>query len=557
MRLLALLLMVAFLFVPCARAQGTEPGDQTKRVTYFLLDISGSMKSRIADAESEIAEQRSRILNERPDAPLSLTEFRAERVEDCDNEIEVPAAVADANWPVRSRGRVFATNDYTPLGSALLAAIKKAGEGPADIFVASDWAQSPGCGASVEDALAAIDAQSDISITPIVIRANDSDLEFANSIARTSSIVMVTEEGHRFNTEKGAKRTGIIGGILSFIEAWLWFFGFLLLSGLSLHFGALNSQQAIHIDASAREIRSLQRAVLYDDNKRAGDELKKVLRGIERIRRKKDLLAELIKGPRRPKRSVSAKLKNWVWRMWMKLSLWLWPWQVLAGIAVCLSLFTLAAMPQNVVWGEFRLFEARKAAGRALDSDFATAFAVMWISTIFFAARQYQRRKEVEAEHALATDEAGWLAMSQERKIKIKAVDQYRDKRKIVEGFEFRSPLFVPDANAIEPSEISARLAFEGVASKAIELALRNRLDEQHASTNQLNDEAKRLEAYANLNSRSGVNFRQFVERMVSDTKIAGLPPVWKNLLGCWTTWADKKQCSLAIEEIQRHYTEG
>jgi hypothetical protein len=181
----------------------------------------------------------------------------------------------------------------------------------------------------------------------------------------------------------------------------------------------------------------------------------------------------------------------------------------------------------------------------------------MWISTIFFAARQYQRRKEAEAEHALATDEAGWLAMSQERKLKTKAVDQYRDKRKIVEGFEFRSPPFVPDQNATEPSEISARMAFEGVTSKAIELALRTRLDEQLASAAQLNDEAKRLDAYANLASRSGVNFRQFVERMVSDAKLAGLPPVWKNLLRCWSTWPDKTQCLLAIEEIQRHYTEA
>jgi hypothetical protein len=219
MRWLTLLLLLAIPREPMAHAQGSEPGDRTERATYFLLDVSGSMKSRIADAEAQIAEQRSRIRSERPDAPISLTEFRAERAEDCDNAIEVAEAVADANWPVLPRARTFSINDYTPLGSALLAAIEKAGQGPADIFLASDWAQSPGCGVSVEEALAAIDVQSDISVTPIIIRPTDSDLELANSIARTASMIVVTEEGRLSNTDSAAKRTGAIGGILSFVEA--------------------------------------------------------------------------------------------------------------------------------------------------------------------------------------------------------------------------------------------------------------------------------------------------------------------------------------------------
>lgn len=530
-------------------AQNDESSNPPEKVTYFLLDTSGSMKSRISDAEHELALILASIIDEDPDAPLSRTEFRAANVTECATAIEIAEPRSAKSWPDPPSERTFSTNDFTPLGSALQAAIKSAGTGPAEIFLASDWAQSPNCGVSVAEALASLDPSADIAITPIAIRPTDSDLASARQSERSSDVIIKKPNVVIDRNRKA--RTGFVGGTLSFIEAWLWFVGFLLLSGLALSFGSRNTKLAIKTEAGTKEIKSLQRAVLYDENKNAEQELRRILAKVHKERRKALQLARHIKTPLLSKRSNWAKLKNWMWRWKLKLFGRLWPWEVIAGVVVSALLFILAAVPQNLMLFGFSFDNAKESAEGVLNSDFATAFAIIWIATIFFAASQYQRRKELDEEFALATDEAGWLALARDRQIRNEAIQQYNAQIKSLNSMEFQIPPFIPFEYEFDSDKIEMREVFRVVTSFAIELAAGNSLDEEHAPTSMFSAEAKRLDAFVSLQRRSGANFKKFVERLIVDREVGGVSSAWKELLEYWTIWPDPEKIYTALRKIQ------
>ncbi len=220
--LFVLFLLLALLpeISPHSRASASEPN----KSIYFLVDVSGSMQHRWLDAEIEISKQVSVIANQHPEAMISRTEFRAKSDSDCSDEIAIVDPVPLALLEEPQKERTFATDDYSPLGSALLAAITHAKMGPAEIFLVSDWAQSPGCGVTIEDAIQSVDPDADIAITPIIIRANDADLVLAKEASRSRFVVISDVSNAPTNTNGVGVpklRTEVYGPPKSFSLKWL------------------------------------------------------------------------------------------------------------------------------------------------------------------------------------------------------------------------------------------------------------------------------------------------------------------------------------------------
>lgn len=501
------------------------------RSTYFVVDTSGSMKTRMVEAERVLASTLSELIIRAPEAPFSRSEFRAKAVTDCDKEVVIEDLLPANIWPAPPAAKSFAKDDFTPLGSALHAVIQHAKMGPADIYLASDWAQSPGCGMTVQEAIATIPTEADLSIHPIVVRPTDFDLDIARSIARSGLVLVRGAQKPPYDDD--SDELGFTEQLNRFIEAWFWFFGFLAISGLALHLGRLNTRRAIQTEADTKEIKSLQRAALYDKNENAEKTLQKLLRDIDRKRKRADRLRRHIKSPlvRRTKRTE--KIASWFWRKWKNVSQWLWPWQILVGLVVSVILFIVASTPAGFKFAGLNFDNIRSAAWSALNSDFATAFAIIWIVTVFFAAREAQRRAESDEEFALATDEAGWVALAEERRVKGEARDNYRKTRNWVSGIDVRDPWYLPSKRAEDEEALRARNTFEVVKERALELALNEPLDEAVATTKQFENETDRLSGYAKLrrSENSTVSIKKLVQALIDDHKQAELSEAWKTLL--------------------------
>lgn len=116
---------------------------QLLRKTYFLIDVSGSMKGKLEQAEQRVSEEIKKLAT---NAPVSRTYFGGNNGGACWSEIKIgrvqPASTSAAERPAL-------LNDSTQLGTALKAALDNAGSGPATIFLLSDQEQTENCGVDV------------------------------------------------------------------------------------------------------------------------------------------------------------------------------------------------------------------------------------------------------------------------------------------------------------------------------------------------------------------------------------------------------------------------
>ena len=123
-RLIAATLMCAFALAAWAQVP-TPPSQQsrggTEKATYLLIDISGSMEDK--DAEAEVSKILGPLVEANPAAPVSRTYFRAPTEASCQLPVEIapfgPAVDSVATQHTYS-------NDFTPSGEALKAAILNA-----------------------------------------------------------------------------------------------------------------------------------------------------------------------------------------------------------------------------------------------------------------------------------------------------------------------------------------------------------------------------------------------------------------------------------------------
>lgn len=72
------LIVVAITATQSVWAQSEIVESERPRTVYFLVDVSGSMKTRFDEAEQEITSRLAEISASEPDTLVSRTEFRAE-----------------------------------------------------------------------------------------------------------------------------------------------------------------------------------------------------------------------------------------------------------------------------------------------------------------------------------------------------------------------------------------------------------------------------------------------------------------------------------------------
>jgi len=512
---------------PLAVGQPNPDSIAQSRTIYVLIDVSGSMESRLEDAEAELAIRLKSIVEANPETMISRTEFRAENEQACRSEIQIAEPKPVGEQPERASKRRFA-NDLTPLGAALFAAIKHAGDGPADIYLVSDWAQSPNCGIDVGDALQALKPTSDVAIIPIAVRPNDSDLETARELQR-SSIVAIGKEQKLVAPE--ADRDLAIGSVddpsskvtpskavwVKFLEMWTWLIGFSALAGSAVWFGLRDSSWSVEIEGRTEDARSLRRQ-MQDGVPQAEIQLTSLIKDKkenDRIFRDAGLFWRDRKvrsaGDQRDDEKASHLIAKPLF------------WTGVLGGALLLS---LALLDERIRISSYSLAAAKDYAKAILNSNFATAFAGTWIVLLYFASKQGQRRREADRNFNIATDEARRVAELERAEAHKSAYKDYSAQLARVRAFEFLIPWHEVDGNDEDET------LFNNVMREAIQLALRSELDASHPKEI-LEKEARRLQALPQPRRIEwGIKrqFGQFLTQIVGDGSVESLADEWQTL---------------------------
>lgn len=380
-----------------ASAQSQVPSSigAEHRVTYFLIDASGSMRAgdNADEAEREVQKILGPLIAANPEAPVSRTYFRAQNRDLCSHPIaisdSVPASQSKSGFPASGN------NDYTPLGTALESAIKRAGEGPASIFIVSDGVQSPDCGIDLcqvaETFLWADGPDITVKVVPIGAEAKAgpmfSCIEKAASRSRASWGVS-EEQGAEVESvdaisDMPPSRT-VWYWTKAFVRAWYWLIGVGLVAIAALAFGWRQSHAARILEEQTKQVRS------YQDQIRSGDQdaeqkMQRLISAVER----RNIAAE---DSSTLQRHRHARARAWKYGSY-----------ILGGLGVFM-LLGLAMLPSNL--HGLSLEGTKYAAWKVFDSDFATAFAVLLTAIVFYAGAQLQRRQEARHNFGIVSEEA-------------------------------------------------------------------------------------------------------------------------------------------------------
>ena len=303
-----------------------------------------------------------------------------------------------------------------------------------------------------------ISDQKDIAITSILIAPRDSDLEAFKEIEQSgllkispiitalSSADDSKEVEHSTDLNRTAPEEAqsisdnLVRAILyawnatlRFFDLWLWLVGFVGLAWSAAWIGRVDSNRTVAINNFTREARS-QKELIRQNDPEAATELKK----IEDAKKKldKDTIVE----------------RTWLWKRkavpgWM-------------GFAI---LAALAFLPPRI--GPIGLEGSKSAAWAILDSEFATAFAAIWIALIVYAGRENQRLSEAESTFDVVTKEAERLGELERSEAQKTAYAEFETDYTRLENIEF--PKYWLD----DEVDDNDRSNFELVVESAIELA--------------------------------------------------------------------------------------
>lgn len=501
------------LAVPLAFAEGSVPKPEHKY--YFMIDASGSMEPRMAAALNEVRKLRSGIEATDPDAIIYVRFFRAANFNECNQPISIFEAIQPGD-PLDVPQRYY--DDYSPIGGALLAAVEHSGDASASVILVTDAAQSAGCGPSVADVVAETSGQKDLAIRSILIGARDSDLETYKGIEQSGLIEVslldsdlpAQEQTNESQGSKGREQTetdeeqstgGILtqvlfqswNAVLRFFDQWLWLIGFVGLAWSAAWIGRVDSNRTVSINNFTREARS-QKELIRQNDPKAPAELKKI------EEEKKKLDGETI-----VKRS------------------WLLKRKAIPGWIGFTILAALAFLPPRI--GPIGLEGSKAAAWAILDSDFATAFAAIWIALIVYAGRENQRLSEAESTFDVVTQEAERLGKLEESEAQKAAYSDFEAHYARLENIEF------PKYWQQDEVEDEDRTNFELVVETAIEYAKSVAV----GPTAEAEDSRAAIQKLKNLyvktdGFRSRASFARFVDKLILVGLVEKDTELWSSL---------------------------
>jgi|GEM_PF-1317774 len=452
-RAITLLAFAAMMFPP---SQAQQAAETDGRVTYFLIDASGSMaKDRKADeAESAVRKRLDEIQEIDPNALISRTYFRAENRDLCWHSIDIAQPV-----PASETVREFPKygDDYTPLGAALESAILDAGSRPADIYILSDEVQSPNCGADICAVARQYLPLDNINVESIPI-GRDAEVQDRLACVRASQL----DSAAATSTAKestGAGKNGALGGNdeewekAGWWERWLWLVIFFLGVGSAVSFAMRHGSKALAYERQSEHIQQLQRLLLTGEGK-----------------------AEEHKA----KISTLSKFKEPPKRAWL-ISGSVCAISAILSVSVLLfcdgSCFFLN-LDSNDKFLWVKLDVARKLAWLVLSSDFSNAFAILGITPILFSFAQNWRYLQSKRTFAFVSG----TAAEEEAKRQSAELDSLFDELKNVRANIEKTSIATPWAERPRNQFVSGRRRpstfsdddfanIEKVKSKLLEIA--------------------------------------------------------------------------------------
>lgn len=504
---------------PNVLAQDKGSLEQSDRITYFLIDASGSMNTRATadQAEQEVSKILEPLKASNPNALVSRTYFRAANRDLC----SVPVSIATP-VPALVSNREFITsgnNDYTPLGMALESAINIVAGRPADIVLISDGIQTSDCGPDICDVARRLLPVPGIRVSALQI-SNDGNagsrlacVTEAEAQTREAAIASnnvpttLDENKHPGTLSSHSYELGF--WIKAFFRAWFWLFAVLAIAAAALAFGWRQSHAARILEENTKRVRS------YQDLARSGD---------KEAEEKMQLLIDTIEKPKMKGGSFSKgqRIRETRARVLKLLS-------YLVGVLGVVMLVGLAMLPPKIFG--LSLKGTKQSAWDVFDSDFATAFAVLIIAIIFYAGTQLQRRQEARHNFAIVSEEAIRSAAREQdesRRASFEAYEKQFDKFAALR-FPISAPTkFVPESDPELASYIEdATLIIE----RAKGWALRHKL-ERNSLPSELDKETRRIEE---LNRKvhpfwwsNATSFMTLIDELIKDESISTNIEIWR-----------------------------
>lgn len=543
-----LFLSVWFLFATLSWPEIATAQEDPDVDVFFLVDASGTMASAQRQSEAESKLTAAFELLDRG-TQVSVTFFGGTLDESgdsvtCDDPIEVsrPKPKEDG---VPLFPRLGGDDGKTSIGNALLAALRH-GEIEAKITLITDGIEE--CNSDFLSIRTEF-PNATIDVVQVGDRPNSAlnllelkpdQFSSIQSLPVPLPIEIIGEE------PKPDDRPGLV----IFFEKWLWLLTFILVYILSFWLGWSNQNRAIKIESDTQALQSLEKASLIEGNEKAQEELATKLEKITDAR-------EQLETQRDGWSDWKIRRANFLSGLWNPIR----RWQITGIILVGCFLFWVAATENEILFSYLQTENVRKSAWTILDSDFATAFAVIWIVSLFYSGMQFQRRKEAETNFSIVSKEAKWkeeLANKRalERANRELELEVVRVRRGI-NRMKFGSwRMYFPDTYGnvdIDSFELNKRFTDIHDAAK------RRVLESSELDIKDYSSEIKRLKRYISIDSipSSGFstpkqNFRAFLEIMLADeTVVSTLTENWRVLASAIRDF-DIEKFSVSLETLEQ-----
>ncbi|MBA4225402.1 MAG: hypothetical protein C0456_02130 [Hyphomonas sp.] len=496
MRRFALLVAVVAAFSSVSLAQVVDAHAPAERVTYFLIDASGSMNERtIANkAELEVSKTLEKIKAINPNAPVSRTYFKAPNRDFCSHPITIANPV-----PASDSVREFVVsgnNDYTPLGNALASAVTQIGDNPADVFIITDGHQTPDCGLDFCSVARELLPRANLNVQILPVGNDPVTESLATCVDRAKE-----QDGKEITAEKisdtHSKSKWDEAGLF---ERWLWLFITMIVCAASGVFGSRDGLRAKDFEHHSGLIQENER-VLLTRPENASD-----LRGqIKTWSAFKEADRQILK-----------------WLAW--------------GLLIASLAMTIWLLFCDASINDFELSTARAMGWFVLSSNFSTAFAVLVVTPIIFAFSQNWRRLQAQRTFAFV---AGLAAQEEAARLRQEFGDLYktylsvRDSVLLTElnsnwtntkRFGFRSVRPSPEFS----QEDLGRL--ERVKRKLLQVAQGPMLQAEAADTDGIKAAIQRIQLFAPRPLRKSRTVEQMIEAIGETGWFGDKAAEWKAL---------------------------
>jgi hypothetical protein len=479
--------------------QSVQIHNNQEDVAIFLIDVSGSMVTKLDQAENRVSEKIEELQDRSPNVWVSRTYIGGSNGGRCGDNVLIAPAV-----PIQqSRPQAISANGSTQLGTALRSALTSSNSAPDKVYIVSDLSETPNCGEDLCTAAQKLSGLGDtvVEVIPILaepehidragcllgsqLRISQSSVDFGSLNSGPLSVQSDQGSAARSPPENLWKEG-------TWLEKWFWLI-------LFAFFAACAILLARRYGSKAREY-----------------ELE-----IERLQSKHQSTA-----PENEAEGKQVQNEDGIFRPSETPGL-LHAARILGALGVIGVLCLMFAPP--IPWMDFQA--ARDLSWIVLSSNFANAFAIIEVTPILFAGAQMWRFEQAKRTYYLVSDSAAIEEKKREQEKLKQEFSEYQKLRSSLERITFASPwpLSPFRSQPIRANE-EDKQNFKSVSELAVALAQGEEITDYREKKVAL--EIERLRQHAKSFSFFSRNLADFVEKLIEDKVIVEGQEQWINLAG-------------------------